>query len=88
MAGLESVQARLFLFPYIADFIFLLRKFFLSPRRKSFFLEDFFMFQALKLVFQALEHVYQSLELMFQALEYKILRGEKTFSLRVGNFSP
>ena len=51
-------------------------------------LEDFLMFQALKLVFQALEHVYQSLELMFQALEYKILRGEKTFSLRVGNFSP
>jgi hypothetical protein len=46
------------------------------------------MFQALKLVFQALEHVYQSLELMFQALEYKIIRGEKTFSLRVGNFSP
>jgi len=46
------------------------------------------MFRALKLMFQALEHVYQSLELMFQALEYKILRGEKTFSLRVGNFSP
>ena len=57
-------------------------EFLFSPRRKSFSLGDFFMFQALKLMFQVLKHMFQSLELVFQALEWKIPEGEKTFFLR------
>ena len=39
-------------------------------------------------MFQGLKHVFQGLELVFHGLEYKILRGEKTFSLRSENFFP
>ena len=63
-----------------SEFFFCYCENLLPSRRKSFSIEDFFIFQALKLVFQALEHVYQVLEPIFQALEHKIPKGENTFS--------
>ena len=48
--------------------------------RKSFFLRENFMFQALEYKFQVLEYMFQALKHKFQALEWKFVLGGKTFS--------
>ena len=57
-----------------------------TPRRKSFFYSENFMFQGLEYKFQGLVHIFQVLEHKFQGLEYKKVLGEKTFLPRPGNF--
>ena len=50
-----------------------------TPKGKSFFSSENFVFQALEHKFQALEHMFQALEHKFQALVYKKVLEAKSF---------